>query len=96
MKHHIPTIILLLLAIMAFVLHYFMEGTWLGICNIAAFALPTIATVMEIILSVGNHRKMDEELKRRAVWKALSQEEYDRLVAEGKVDPETYYATYEE
>lgn len=96
MKHHIPTIILLLLAVIAFVLHFFAHGVWLVIYNIAAFVLPTIATVIEIILSVFNKKKTEEELKKRAVWKALSQEEYDQLVAEGKVDPETYYATFEE
>jgi hypothetical protein len=53
-------------------------------------------SIRPIILSIFNRKKTDEELKKRAVWKALSQEEYDQLVAEGKVDPETYYATYEE
>ncbi len=49
MKQHIPTIILLLLAVIAFVLHFFVSGIWLVIYNIAAFVLPTIATIIEII-----------------------------------------------
>lgn len=96
MKNHIFTIILLILAVVSFTFRFFVSECWQNYCDIAAFVLPTLAAVVEIVLSERNGKKMKEELKKRAVWQSLPQEEYDKLKAEGKIDDNVYYATYEE
>ena len=96
MKSHLLTIILLLIATIAFGLRFTVEGWMLSLCDILAFALPTLAAIVEIIVSEKASRKLNDEIKKRAVWEYLSQEEYDRRKAEGTLEEDTYYATSQE
>lgn len=96
MKNHILTIILLLLAVVAFVLRFFLDDKYVLFCDILAFALPTLAAIAEIIIAERSGKKMEQEIKKRAVWETLSQEEYERRKAERTLDDTTFYATVEE
>lgn len=96
MRNHIGTIILLLLAVVAFSLRYIAGESNKEICDILAFALPTLAAIAEIFIAERSGKKMEDEIKKRAVWETLSQEEYDRRKAEGTLDETTFYATTEE
>ena len=95
MKNHIATIILLLLAALAFALRFFAKDDLQIYCDIAAFALPTVAAIVEIVLSEQSRNKLKEEINKRAIWESLTQEEYDKLKEEGKLDEKTFYATIE-
>jgi len=96
MKNHILTIVLLLIAGAAFTLRFFTEGTTQSACDIFAFALPTVAAIVEIVVSERNGKKIKAEIKKRAVWETLTQKEYERRKAEGTLDETTFYATIEE
>lgn len=96
MKNHFFTFVLLLLATAAFILRFFVRANYESLCDIAAFVLPTLAAVAEIIVSERSGEKMHDEIKKRPIWVDLTQEEFDRLRSEGKLDENTYYATYEE
>ena len=96
MKNHIFTIILLILAGVAFALRFFVSEDWLNYCDVAAFAFPTLAAIVEIIVSERSGKRIDEEIKKRPVWETLKRAEYDRRAAEGKIDENTFYATIEE
>ena len=96
MKNHILTIILLLLAVVAFVLRFFLDEQYLLFCDIVAFALPTLAAIAEIIIAERSGKKMEQEIQKRAIWETLTQEEYDKRKAEGTLDETTFYATTEE
>ena len=95
MKNHIATIILLLLAAVAFALRFFVKECLQTYCDILAFALPTVAAIVEIVLSEQSSNKLKEEIEKRAVWESLTEEELDKLRADGKLDENTYYATIE-
>lgn len=64
MKNHIISIILLLLAAVAFVFRFLVEERVQIYCDIAAFALPTVATLVEIYLSEKRGKKTEDEMKR--------------------------------
>lgn len=85
MKNHILTIILLLLAVLAFVLRFFWDEQYVLFCDILAFALPTLAAIVEIVIAEWSGKKMEQEIKKRAVWETLTQEEYERRKAEGTI-----------
>lgn len=95
MKQHLITIFLLLVATFAFVLRYFVNEHVQEWCDVQAFALPTLAAVVEMILSERSGRKIEEELKKRPPFEYLSEEEYERRKAEGTIDENTLYATGE-
>ena len=96
MKNHITTIILLVVAAVAFVLRFYVQEHVQVYCDVVAFAFPTLAAIVEIYVSERSGKRIDEEIKKRPVWETLTQEEYDRRKAEGKIDENTFYATIEE
>ncbi|MBR6161161.1 MAG: hypothetical protein IKQ75_04755 [Bacteroidales bacterium] len=61
-KHSIP-LMLLLFATVAFMLSFFSEGKWLNFCKIAAFALPTFATVVEFFLFEKSEKENTRKMK---------------------------------
>lgn len=64
MKNHIVTIILLLLAAVAFTLRFFVNtGTQLY-CDIAAFALPTFAAMVEIVVAELSGKETEKQLNK--------------------------------
>lgn len=95
MKNHIWTIILLLIAGVSFTIRYFTDKTTQNICDILAFALPTLAAIVEIIVAEKGNKKFADELKKRPPFEYLSAEEYERRKAEGTIDEDTIYATGE-
>ncbi|SDG63369.1 hypothetical protein SAMN04487901_106138 [Prevotella communis] len=69
MSRHIVTIILLLAAAVAFVLRFLVADKWQDSCDIAAFALPTVAALVEIFLAEKNSKETEKqiaELKEKA------------------------------
>lgn len=96
MKNHIGTIVLLLLAVVAFSIRYMVGETEKEVCDILAFALPTMAAIVEIIIAERSGKKLEQKINKRAIWEALSKEEYERRKAEGTLDETTFYATTEE
>jgi len=95
MKNHILTIILLLMAGVSFAIRYFTDNTAQNVCNILAFALPTLAAIVEIIIAEKGNKMFADELKKRPPFEYLSAEEYERRKAEGTIDEDTIYATGE-
>lgn len=96
MKKHLCTIILLLIAIVAFLFGFKVSGICKTVCDLMAFALPTIAAVVEIMLSEKSSRRIEEEFNKRPPVVVLSQEEYERRQAEGTIEKGTIYATTED
>lgn len=64
MKNHILTIILLNLAVVAFALRFFVSACWQNCCDIAAFALPTLAAVVELIVSERFGKKTEMQINK--------------------------------
>ena len=64
MKNHIFTIIILILAGVAFALRFFVSEDWLNYCDVAAFALPTLAAVVEIIVSERSGKETEKQIKK--------------------------------
>lgn len=64
MKNHIITIIILILAGVAFALRFFVSKDWLNYCDVAAFALPTLAAVVEIIVSERSGKETEKQIKK--------------------------------
>ena len=95
MKNHILTIMLLLVAGTAFTLRFFTDSTTQNICDILAFALPTLAAIVEIIVAERGNKRFEKELKKRPPFELLSEEEYERRKEEGTIDENTIYATGE-
>lgn len=93
MKNHILTVILLAIAACAFTFRFFTEDTAQGICDILSFALPTLAAIVEIIVSERGNKRFEEELKKRPPFEYLSEDEYERRNEEGTIDDNTIYAT---
>lgn len=96
MKSHIITFILLLLAATAFILRFFVCQAYEGVFDVLAFIFPTFAAIAEIVISEKSGDRIQEEINKRPIWVKLTQEEYEKLKLEGKLDESTYYATYEE
>lgn len=96
MKNHILTIALLVIAAIAFTFRFFAQDTIQSVCDILSFALPTLAAIVEILVSEKSSKRIESEIKHRAKWETLSQEEYERRKKEGTLDESTYYATIEE
>ena len=95
MKNHILTIMLLLVAGTSFTLRFFIDSTTQNICDILAFALPTLAAIVEIIVAERGNKRFEKELKKRPPFELLSEEEYERRKEEGTIDENTIYATGE-
>ena len=95
MKNHIITIILLLLAAISFASRFFVKDSYQELFDILAFALPTFAAIVEIIVAEKGNKKFTDELKKRPPFEYLSEEEYERRKAEGTIDKDTIYATGE-
>ncbi|MBQ8115941.1 MAG: hypothetical protein IJ145_07455, partial [Prevotella sp.] len=89
MKNHILTIMLLLVAGTAFTLRFFTDSTTQNICDILAFALPTLAAIVEIIVAERGNKRFEKELKKRPPFELLSEEEYERRKEEGTIDENT-------
>lgn len=62
MRRHIKTIILLLAAAVAFVLRFLVADKWQDFCDIAAFALPTVAALVEIFLAEKNSKETEKQI----------------------------------
>lgn len=95
MKNHIITIILLLLAAVSFASRFFVKDSYQELFDILAFALPTLAAIVEIVVAERGNKKFAEELKRRPPFELLSEEEYERRKEEGTIDENSIYATGE-
>ena len=63
MKRHLLTIILLLLAAIAFVMRFSVVVKWQVCCDLIAFALPTLAALVEIFISEKSGREIESEIK---------------------------------
>ncbi len=63
MKNHITTIILLLLAVVAFALRFFVADNYQNCYDIIAFALPMLAALMEIYLSEKSNKEAEMRIK---------------------------------
>ena len=61
-----------------FTLRFFTENTAQNICDILAFALPTLAAIVERIIAEKGNKKFADELKKRPPIEYLSEEEYER------------------
>lgn len=96
MKNHLISILLLFLAAVAFVMRFILSENCHVYCDIIAYILPTLVAIMEMVIAERDSSKVDEELKKRPVWKSLSQEEYEKMKEEGQLDDDVYYATYED
>lgn len=96
MKTHILTFLLLALAAITFVIGFSVDDELKQCCDIVAFSFPTIAAVVEIVLAERSTKALLNELSKRPVWHDLTQEEFDWLKAEGKLNENDIYATYEE
>lgn len=64
MRNHIITIILLLIAVMSFLMRFFVDVEWQNYCDIASFVLPTFAALVEIVISEKNNRVTEEKIKK--------------------------------
>ena len=69
MKKHLCTIILLLIAIVAFLFGFKVSGICKTVCDLMAFALPTIAAVVEVMLSEKSSRRIEEEFNKIYIYK---------------------------
>ena len=96
MRAHILTFILLTLAASAFIVSFHVNNEIKRYCDFVAFSFPTIAAVVEVVLAERSTKALRNELSKRPVWHSLSQEEYDRLKAEGSINDDEIYATYED
>ncbi len=63
-KRHLITFILLLLAVVAFTLRFFIEKECQNFCDIIAFVFPTFAAVIEIFLSEKNGKVAEVKIKK--------------------------------
>ena len=96
MKNHLVTIILLVLAVIAFGLKFFANDSFAIVFDITAFVMAVIAAIAEMVLSERGMAKIKNEIDNIAVWETLSTEDYKKLEQEGKIDENKFYATYEE
>ena len=86
MRNHILTIILLLLAVLAFGLRFCVAECWLNYCDIAAFLLPTIAAVVEMAVSEKSSKATEEMIKKLKDNQLSARFEGETLVFETGVD----------
>ena len=63
MKHHILTFIFLILATIAFALRFHVSDYWQNYCDILSYVFPTIATVIEIVMSERSSKKTEKQIK---------------------------------
>lgn len=64
MKNHIATIILLLLAAVAFAVRFFVKTGLQLYCDIAAFALPTVAAIVEIVVTERSSKETEKQIRK--------------------------------
>lgn len=86
MRNHIITIILLLIAALSFTLRYFVAEEWQDYCDIAAFMLPTIAALVEIVVSEKNGKATEEKIKKLKDNQLTARFEGETLVFETGVE----------
>lgn len=96
MKTHIVTIFLLVLATLAFVLRFYVGDGYMVVCDVIAFALPTLAAIVEIVLSEKSGKRIQEEINKRAIMRSMTQKEYDELKEQGKIEKDTLYVTFDD
>ena len=77
MKNHLLTIALLLIAGAAFTFRFFTDNTAQRVCDILAFALPTMAAIVEIFLAEKGNNKFVDELKKRPIFEYLDKKSVD-------------------
>lgn len=63
MKNHLVTIILLVIAAIMFALRFFVSDDCQTYCDVAAFALPTIAAIVEIVLAEKSGNQTKKQIK---------------------------------
>lgn len=95
MKNHIITIILLLLAAVSFASRFFIKDSYQELFDILAFALPTLAAIVEIVVAERGNKRFAEELKKRPPFELLTEEDYEMRKEEGTIEENTIYATGE-
>jgi hypothetical protein len=54
----------LVVAVVAFGMRFFAEEKWQDCCDIAAFALPTVAALVEIFISERSGKATDEKIQK--------------------------------
>lgn len=86
MRNHIITILLLFIAVIAFTMRFYMAEKWQNYCDIAAFVLPTIAALVEIVVSEKNGRATEEKIKKLKEKQLSVHFEGEALVFEEGVD----------
>lgn len=64
MKRHLITTILLVLAIVAFTMRFFVKEEWQNYYDIATFILPTVAALIEIVISVKSGMATEENIRK--------------------------------
>lgn len=64
MKNHLATIILLLLAAVVFVLQFFVKDCLRVYCDIVAFAFPSIAAIVEIVVDERASKETKQQIKK--------------------------------
>lgn len=64
MRNHIITIILLFIAVIAFILRFLIDEEKQNYFDIAAFVLSTCAALVEIVVSEKNSKVTEEKIKR--------------------------------
>lgn len=64
MKKHLGTILLLVIAIVAFGMRFFVEDEWQDYFDIAAFVLSTMAALVEIVISERIGETTDDKIQK--------------------------------
>ncbi len=64
MKNHLVTIILLLIATVAFVLQFFVKDCLRHYCDIVAFAFPSIVAIVEIVVAERASKETNQQIKK--------------------------------
>ena len=86
MRNHIIIIILLLFAVIAFGMRFCVAERWQNYCDIAAFVLPTIAALVEIVVSEKSSKVTEEKIKKLKDNQLSARFEGETLVLETGVD----------
>ena len=60
MNNHLLTIVLLVIAAIAFTFRFFAKETIQSYCDFLAFALPTLAAIVEIIVAERGNKRFEK------------------------------------
>ena len=63
-RRHIVTILLLVIAVVAFTMRFFMEERWQNYCDIASFVLPTVAALVKIVISEKSGKVLEKKIQK--------------------------------